>query len=273
MPIKFRLDLKLNLKKPLEELPQANPFLRKWTIYPDQVHGFFLNLFPPKERELLHSPSPVKPFALWCKEIFINSEHPLTELWLYVSFLKDELFSSFLYHFLNLEQLPPLGVYEVRVNFPEKGIVKKDEYFQLMLPEITSEQKYLRFDFLTPVSFRVGNFDYPLPEPRLIFKSLHKKWNFFIPQKFSWEEVSKAVSQCYIAYHSVFAQKVYLSMGGGVIGFRGRLLLGRGKATDREWNLLLNLAKFGEFAGVGRKTTMGFGQIKVTFLRGIDQHE
>lgn len=273
MPIKFRLDLKLSVREVSENSFQKNSILGQWSIYPDQLHGFFLNLYPQKERENLHRPAPVKPFALWCRDIFINSEQPLTELALYVSFLKDELFSVFLYEFLKLEQLPPLGPYEVQVRSFEKGILKKDEYFQWMLSDYTSEQRYIRFDFLTPVSFRVGEHDYPLPDPQLIFKSLVTKWNFFSSQRFIWKEVSDAVSHCYIAYQSVFSQKVYLANGGGVHGFRGRLLLGRGKVTDEAWNILLNLAKFGEFAGVGRKATMGFGLVKVTFLKKGEKYE
>lgn len=261
MPVKFQLTFRIFE----EEVAERDPLALR--IYPDQLHGFFMNLLPQRLRNEFHKPSPVKPFSLWCEDIFQSSEIFKREfLSIEISLLRDEYFTPLLYHLSSLEEIPKLGSLKLKFSDFKGGFLKRDRYFSYSSPENGDFGDYLCFIFVTPTSFRRGEHDYPLPEPEYIFKSLIRKWNYLSDIKLPGNEFLNELRKAYIAYARFSTQTVYLSNGGAVTSFTGKLIIGRGKVREEIWRWYVQLGYFGEFCGVGKKTTMGLGKVLVRSL-------
>jgi CRISPR-associated endoribonuclease Cas6 len=118
-------------------------------------------------------------------------------------------------------------------------------------------QNTIDLEFLSPTSFKQGKNIQPFPLPELVFNGLLRRWNLFAPEKlhFPTVEWSGVVS----AYElKTYAMKME---GGAEIGAKGLI---RYRFADTEQaKIATTLAHFATFAGIGRKTTMGMGQVKV----------
>jgi CRISPR-associated endoribonuclease Cas6 len=113
------------------------------------------------------------------------------------------------------------------------------------------------FKFLTPTSFKQGKNVQPFPLPELVFNGLLRRWNIFAPEalkfpKIEWNGVVSAYEL------KTYAMKME---GGAEIGAEG---LVKYKFADSEQARIATiLAQFATFAGIGRKTTMGMGQVAI----------
>ncbi|MBW4670050.1 MAG: CRISPR system precrRNA processing endoribonuclease RAMP protein Cas6 [Cyanomargarita calcarea GSE-NOS-MK-12-04C] len=116
-------------------------------------------------------------------------------------------------------------------------------------------QNLINLQFLSPTSFKQGKNIQPFPLPELVFNGLLRRWNLFAPEKLHFPNVewSGVVS----AYElKTYAMKME---GGAEIGAEG---LVRYRFADAEQAKIATiLANFACFAGIGRKTTMGMGQV------------
>ena len=126
----------------------------------------------------------------------------------------------------------------------------------------------VELQFTTPTTFHSQGRSMPLPLPRLVFGSLLDRWNAFAPLRIDPEILVVVEQACTIARYDLRTEAVPL--GGGLqIGFVGRctygLPPGRGirPADEYAWRVLHLLANFAFFAGVGAKTTMGMGTVRM----------
>lgn len=122
-------------------------------------------------------------------------------------------------------------------------------------PLVTSE---LVFQFKTPTTFRRLDFNYILPEPKLVFGSLLNRWQLF--QKNSLElDIDRLNDILRIRYFNLKSQFFPLK-NQNLVGFQGKVAFEpSNKATKEEIKAVSCLAKFALFSGVGQKTTMGMG--------------
>ena len=121
--------------------------------------------------------------------------------------------------------------------------------------------------FYSPTAFGRSRsaFDLPLPLPRLVFQSLLDKWNRFssIPLEPDEEEIERHVG---IERHRLETRM--LDFGEyKQVGFIGEcwFIIDRqagAKAGMKLLRLINLLADFAFYTGVGRKTTMGMGQVR-----------
>jgi CRISPR-associated endoribonuclease Cas6 len=121
-------------------------------------------------------------------------------------------------------------------------------------------QNVIELKFLSPTSFKQGRVIQPFPLPDLVFNSLLRRWNIFAPKELYFSPVE------WNALISAFELKTYaLKMAGGAeIGAEGWV---RYRFLDPEQaRIATTLAHFAEFAGVGRKTGMGMGQVIIRSL-------
>ena len=125
--------------------------------------------------------------------------------------------------------------------------------------------KEIRFDFVSPVSFRIDDFDAPYPRPELIFASLADKWTQSeMPAAVDKKIIRELAAQIRLTQWSGESRKFYFGRDRGTLAFFGRFLYNVA-ATDNDLNkVFMLLARFGEFAGVGRLTGQGFGQTRVS---------
>ena len=128
--------------------------------------------------------------------------------------------------------------------------------------------------FLTPTVFRrspppetpFGDeaYDLPFPEPELLFGGLSSLWNAFAPQPLPDELRTFARDRVVISRYNLRTELVTFSSGrrGRVGGFVGQCRFAI-LESDTTWQRRIGLlAAFAPFAGVGRRTTMGLGQVK-----------
>lgn len=128
--------------------------------------------------------------------------------------------------------------------------------------EMTLEQKCpskIEFKFLSPTTFRIGGGRYlPLPEPHLVFGSLHERWQLFSRSHIPDWDMDRIV----IAKYDKLGTSVVKFNNYHVIGFRGTCCYTLDKeATDLDKRMLLLLSRYATVASVGYKTTMSMGQV------------
>lgn len=117
-------------------------------------------------------------------------------------------------------------------------------------------------EFASPVSFKSGGVNVPLPLPGLVFGSLVERWNAFSPVALSPEmrrfgEEMIALSRYRLESRSVEQKNAALRIGG--VGTATYRALG----SDRYWlGVMQMLADFAFFGGVGVQTATGMGQAR-----------
>lgn len=118
-------------------------------------------------------------------------------------------------------------------------------------------QKAITLEFLSPTSFKQSQLVQPFPLPDLVFNNLLRRWNAFAPNElqfpsFEWKGVTSAYE---LKTHALKMK------GGAEIGATGWV---RYEFREEEQAKVATvLAHFAPFSGVGRKTAMGMGQVKI----------
>lgn len=229
-------------------------------LKPKYVHGIFFSLLEEGLAERMHR-GRVKPFALRFQRL-MRAEEELDRFFLEVSFLQEELFPSFLSSLILRESQPTINGLSLR--YLKKPYIKEENVKSYSrIYEEAQPRDTIVLDFLTPTSFKRGSFDYPLPEPRLIFRGLIRKWQIFSDLKIDLDLREVVDNHIHIAGAWIRTRKMELSDRAKFTGFTGRVVLYADVRKEAVLKWLNALAAFGEFAGVGRKTTMGFGAVRV----------
>lgn len=200
-------------------------------------------------------------------EIRLRAGH---EVWLRVTLAGDNLFQTFINGFLYGDARPcirlgevtfdVLGVLNTPGSHPWAGYTTTEELRQ------TKPQNSIGFEFAAPVSFSLGdNRVEMMPRPELLFSALHKKWGQWCGQ-----ELSRPLSRDWLRENVLVSDwQIHSRMlrygAQAQVGSEGRVTFRVfGEEDDRhEARYLLNvLADFAFYAGVGRKTTQGMGQVR-----------
>jgi CRISPR-associated endoribonuclease Cas6 len=118
-------------------------------------------------------------------------------------------------------------------------------------------------EFATPVTFRQGGRNQPLPLPELVFGSLLDRWNALAPLPLP-DETRQFVAEALAVSRFDLRSAVAPAKGGAIqIGAVGRCLYA---ATSRDRYGLAcveALARFAFYSGVGAGTARGFGQARL----------
>lgn len=124
----------------------------------------------------------------------------------------------------------------------------------------------ISFEFISPVSFRSFQDDYPFPLPQLIFGSVADKWNLAgMPVALDKDEVREFSSVLLPVSWKGQTKQVFLKKDRGVTGFIGNFTFNVSMLPKDMQQLFLLLAQFSQFSGVGRLTGQGLGQTSITF--------
>ena len=127
--------------------------------------------------------------------------------------------------------------------------------------------KEICFNFVSPVSFRINNFDAPYPRAELIFASLADKWTQSeMPAAIDKKVIRELAAQIRLKEWEGRSKKFYFAPDRGLLAFWGKFSYSVEALSDTVQKVFLLLAKFGEFSSVGRLTGQGFGQTRVEFF-------
>lgn len=109
--------------------------------------------------------------------------------------------------------------------------------------------------FLSPTSFKQSQTIQPFPLPELVFGNLLRRWNTFAPVELQFPSLEW---QGVVSAYNLKTRTLTLN-GTAEIGTTGWV---RYRFNDaQQARIATLLAHFAEFAGVGRKTAMGMGQV------------
>ena len=142
-------------------------------------------------------------------------------------------------------------IYSMPNSHPEVG---SSDYYLLAK---TPKSDDITLQFLSPTSFKQQQHIQPFPLPEFVFGSLLRRWNTFAPEALRFPSVE------WHGLTSAFEVKTHaLKMEGGAeIGTVG--WVGYRFPDSEQAAIATVLAHFATFAGVGRKTAMGMGQVQM----------
>ncbi|MFT8458190.1 MAG: CRISPR-associated endoribonuclease Cas6 [Liquorilactobacillus ghanensis] len=199
-----------------------------------------------------------KPYA-------IHSEVLHNKLNLVVSLLDQKQTSSIEQLLLKIDgeklHLKSVASSELQVDYVEVTELKEKEltnyFYEVEAP------RELRLEFITPTAFKShGNYIF-MPNIRLIFQNLMRKYNWIFENSnhIDVELLDKLCDSIFIKSFKI--QSSYYSIHKTYIpGFVGNIKI---KCTGVQTlvNFMYVLLKFGEYSGVGIKTGLGMGAIRL----------
>jgi CRISPR-associated endoribonuclease Cas6 len=185
--------------------------------------------------------------------------------WWRITLLDDGLFGKLMHLWLNLNPAQPWHVGGADLQIvsvlgtpqAQQSWANFATYTQLY-EQASDEERQIHWQFCTPTTFRVTQFDCALPTKELVFQSLLRRWNHYSGIPFSKNLVEPV-------HPSFFDIRTEIVMDGrskliGCVGDITFQILGDVEpVTIKQIN---TLADFALYAGIGRKTPMGMGQVR-----------
>jgi len=147
----------------------------------------------------------------------------------------------------------------------EAGCLSEEDLIAgcLSVPSI----REITFSFRSPVSFRCFDRDFPWPLPEYIFGSLADKWALTErPLPIHRQDIRPLVRDLPPRRWHGQSRTVYLKEDRGTLAFEGEFSFDTSHLAREEQQLLLLLAQFSAFSGVGRLTGHGLGQTRARYL-------
>lgn len=204
------------------------------------------------------------------KNSFLQWEHPQaiptgTPCWWRISLLDDALFGKLTELWLNLNPQHPwhLGSADLHITSilgtPQstQPWANACSYAQLY-EQASDSDRVFSFSFATPAAFRQGQYDTALPTRDCIFNSLLNRWNKYS----SIEFFEIAIESIFPSFFNIRTEIVADSRSKfiGCVGEVSYRLFG--DLEPLQIKRINALADFSLYAGVGRKTPMGFGMVR-----------
>ena len=243
------------------------------------LHAAFLDLVAQRSEALaaqLHAPERAKPFGIsplygnWTRQngaIVLKKEQ---SYWFRMTSLEPAL--SALLADLETDTFPELTLFEHRL--PVRSIAKDrtehpwaartsvEELYQRRVLD-DSPPRTLTLEFHSPTTFRSRGENFPFPLPRLVFLTLAEKWNRYAPVHLG-EDIAEVLAERVLLTRYDIKTRLLEFDRYRQIGFTGRCTFRVKTQPDEIWNRIPHLlADFAFYAGVGYKTTMGMGQVRL----------
>ena len=186
------------------------------------------------------------------------------EEWYWViTTLNDEAGEQIVNRFLNDIREFELRKIKLNIEIKEKRLIEENP--KDLLEEFYSipGEKYYNLRFLTSTAFKQNKSYNILPEPRLIYQSLMNKYSAVSEQV---DMMDKQVLEELAIQSRVSRYKVssvdFPMEGIKIPGFIGNVTLNvRGTDTLKRYARLL--LRFGEYSGIGIKSSMGMGAVEI----------
>ncbi|BBE31739.1 hypothetical protein OSSY52_18800 [Tepiditoga spiralis] len=236
-----------------------------------KIHGLFFKLLKEANKELadtIHNNTLSKAFTI---STFLNEKigTPIEfrkgkKYYFRVTFLSDEVYEIFLtklYKNRLLRKSIKVGDIYFLINriffnesenewantFNIENIIAKDNF-----------KSVIKLKFITPTLFKIGDKYLKEPDVEKIFNGLLKKFNLYNEIKID-DSIKNKFLDIKIKNKNIKPKKVYLTKF-FIEGFIGEVEFEIPKEIVKIVNILL---EFSFYSGIGYKTTMGFGQVKI----------
>ncbi|SEH22464.1 CRISPR system precrRNA processing endoribonuclease RAMP protein Cas6 [Selenomonas sp. KH1T6] len=122
----------------------------------------------------------------------------------------------------------------------------------------------ITMDFKSPATFKSGKNDFPWPLPEYVFGSLADKWEALkMPGDISRKLAAEAANAILPLAWQGKSCWINLAPKRSARGFVGRFTYGLNELPDTYKGIMAVLAAYAEFAGVGRWTSHGLGQVRI----------
>lgn len=150
----------------------------------------------------------------------------------------------------------------IKIQSKELKTIRKKE----LLDEFYSDayDRYLKLEFLTPTAFKSGGVYVNMPDVRYIYQSLMKKYSAASDDMDMYDEetLEQLVNNSKIIRYKLRSALFPLE-GVKIPAFMGEMCIKiAGASTMAKYARLL--AEFGEYSGVGIKTAMGMGGLRIS---------
>ncbi|MBR1477491.1 MAG: CRISPR-associated endoribonuclease Cas6 [Lachnospiraceae bacterium] len=123
--------------------------------------------------------------------------------------------------------------------------------------------KYIRIQFITPTAFKQNKRYRCMPDMRLIYQSLMMRYSEFSPKLDMFdEETLEQLSENSLITGYKLKTMSFPMEGMRITGFVGNITI-RNFGSEIMSRYIRLLAEFGEYSGIGIKTGMGMGAIRI----------
>ncbi|MBR2214459.1 MAG: CRISPR-associated endoribonuclease Cas6 [Selenomonadaceae bacterium] len=157
------------------------------------------------------------------------------------------------------------GVFLTPAEHPAAGCGSEEDLLAACLS--VNEVAEITFHFLSPVSFRRNDQDFPWPLPSYVFGSLLDKWSLTrFPLPIAREDLAELAQNLTPRRWQGQSHVIYPKAQRGVCAFTGNFSYGLENLNREAQQLFLLLAQFAPFSGVGRLTAQGLGQTQIEFV-------
>lgn len=154
----------------------------------------------------------------------------------------------------------------IRYGAPFNLPLKVDNELELISRRLSAKQaKRITFEFMMPTSFNGTHGDITFPTSSLIFSSLVDKWNVGDMADVLDKDLIRSVAEkVTLERWDGHTKRVFYGRDRGLTGFVGKFTFNISKLTEEENQLITILALFGQHCGIGRLSSQGLGQVRVT---------
>lgn len=143
---------------------------------------------------------------------------------------------------------------KVLKTIPKRALL--DEFYA------SGKEPFLSFEVLTPAAFKQNGSYVNYPDIRLLFQSLMNKYSFGSEMEMFDNETLEQLAAHTVITRYQLRSALFPLEGVKIPAFMGQMTLGiRGSKTMADYARLL--LRFGEYSGIGIKTGMGMGAIRM----------
>lgn len=218
----------------------------------------------PHLAEQIHGSNSMAPFSLSpiigdCRRVLANQNY-----WVRIGILSAQMTDAFLSSLEKGYWMEPIRIGEN--HFVVENVIwgrdaeydwsGNQSYRELL--ELRPEKK-ISLSIESPLSFKRSDLNYPLPDPKLVYGNLARRWNLFadfaVPEEVDCTQVS-------FSKFNISTVPFPLRKGATVIGVIGKItFIFAGSSAQRQiWHALL---RFAGYAGIGVKTPQGMGLCRI----------
>jgi CRISPR-associated endoribonuclease Cas6 len=161
-----------------------------------------------------------------------------------------------------------LAIQTVSSDASQDAWAGKQSYDEIWNKNVSREEPVVQLHFETPTTFRSQGRNRPLPSPELVYRTLLEKW-----QKWGPVDLTGLVT---VVEREVDLSRFRIESRRMVgdrfpeVGFVGTVTYSLRRVSPIVRGAMHALAAYSFYAGVGAKTSMGFGQVRPVVSQGAD---